>query len=204
MHQIQSFPPSLSDFRKLHLPSMKSDLVQCLKQPGQSEPPSTCDRKVQDGAIIVHCLPTKSIASFHENANQTGCLNHTLRSSCRIPQGWMMSGTRTSQTVQRRVPGEGEVVLWAEKWSQCHTKLPRNWMDFLHNPIHKGVVYLCVFKGCRVQLDTSHSRLCHIRESCCIHRFHHPMQNCNHEEPDTSSACTGARLSMCILSTQIL
>ena len=29
-HEVQSFPPSLSDFGKLHLPGTKSDLLQCV------------------------------------------------------------------------------------------------------------------------------------------------------------------------------
>ena len=41
-HEIQSFPPSLSDFGgKLHLTDTKSELLQCLEQPEQLEPPST-------------------------------------------------------------------------------------------------------------------------------------------------------------------
>ena len=40
-HEIQSFPPSLSDLGALHLPNTKSHLLQCLDQPGQAEPPST-------------------------------------------------------------------------------------------------------------------------------------------------------------------
>ena len=66
-HEIQSFPPSLSDFGKLHLPNTKSGLLQCLEQPGQSEPPSTYDCKGMGGAVIVHFIPTTSI--FHEYAD---------------------------------------------------------------------------------------------------------------------------------------
>src|ERR1043165_7109780 len=65
---------------------------------------------------------------------QTGCLHHTLKSNCRIPQGWMMSGTRTSQTVRRSVPGK--ISEWYAQ-ERRHTKMPRNGMDFLHIPINK-------------------------------------------------------------------
>lgn len=57
-HEIQSSPPSLPDFGKLHLPKTKFGLIQCLKQLGHSELPSTNDCKVMDGAVIVHFLPT--------------------------------------------------------------------------------------------------------------------------------------------------
>ena len=84
--EIQSFPPSLSDFGKLHLPGNKSDLLQCLEQPGQSQPPSTCDCKVLDGAVIVHCLPTTSDRLLSSICRQ-GIFYLILRSSCRILQG---------------------------------------------------------------------------------------------------------------------
>ena len=64
-HEIQSFPPSLSDFGKLHLPSTKSELLTCIGQPEQNEPPSTYDCKVPGGAVIVHCLPTAGISTFN-------------------------------------------------------------------------------------------------------------------------------------------
>ena len=57
-HEMQSFPHSLSNFGKFHLPSTKSDMWRCLELPGQPEPPLTHDCKVVDGAVIVHCLST--------------------------------------------------------------------------------------------------------------------------------------------------
>ena len=36
----------------------------------QPEPPSIYDCKVLDSAVIVHCLPTSSISTFHEYANR--------------------------------------------------------------------------------------------------------------------------------------
>ena len=68
-HEIQSFPPSLSDFGKLHLPSTKSDLLGCHEQPEEPEPPLTYDCKVMDGAVVVHCLPT-SVSTFDEYADK--------------------------------------------------------------------------------------------------------------------------------------
>lgn len=84
-HEIQSFPPSLSDFNKLHLPSTKSDLLKCLEQPGQSEPPSTYDCKVLDGAVIVHCLPTTSVSTFHEYADRVFIPYLEKQLHCRTP-----------------------------------------------------------------------------------------------------------------------
>ncbi|KAK3889182.1 hypothetical protein Pcinc_006754 [Petrolisthes cinctipes] len=68
-HEIQSFPPSLSDFGKLHLANKNSDLLQCIEQPGKSETPSVYDCKLLDGVVIVHCLPVTSVNTFHEYAD---------------------------------------------------------------------------------------------------------------------------------------
>ncbi|KAG5886822.1 hypothetical protein JTB14_006782 [Gonioctena quinquepunctata] len=40
-----------ADFGKLHLPTNKAGILQCLDQPGQSEPPSTYDSKFLDGSV---------------------------------------------------------------------------------------------------------------------------------------------------------
>ena len=43
-HEVQSFPPSLSEFGNLCLPSAKSELLKCLPQPSeQTDPPSQFD-----------------------------------------------------------------------------------------------------------------------------------------------------------------
>ena len=37
-HEIQSFPLSLSDLGNLNFPSAKSELMQCIQQPGENQP----------------------------------------------------------------------------------------------------------------------------------------------------------------------
>ena len=59
-HEIQSFPHSLSNFGKFHLPSTTSDL--------QPEPHLTHDCKVMDVAVILYCLST-SVSTFHAYAD---------------------------------------------------------------------------------------------------------------------------------------
>ena len=69
-HEIQSFPPSLSDFGMLYLPDTKSDLLPCLGQSTKTEPPSTYDCKVLDGSVIVHCLQTFNVSTFNMYADK--------------------------------------------------------------------------------------------------------------------------------------
>ena len=79
-HDIQSFPPSLSDFGNLQLPGTKSDLLHCLEQPDQPEPPSAYCCKVFDGAVIVHCLPVIG-TPVHLMDTPTKSSFHTSRSN---------------------------------------------------------------------------------------------------------------------------
>ena len=65
-HKVQSYPPSLSDFGKLNLPGTKSQLLQCIEEPNQTESPAAFDCKVLDGAVIVHFLPVTNVRTFHE------------------------------------------------------------------------------------------------------------------------------------------
>ena len=81
-HEIQSFLPSLLDFEKLHLPSTKSGCLDC----ESSDPPSTCDCIVLDGAVIVHFLPTKAVNTFDEYADKVfvSYINKQLQGCTRV------------------------------------------------------------------------------------------------------------------------
>ncbi len=89
-HEIQSFLPSISDFGKLHLPSTKSDLLKCLEQPEQPEPPSNFDCIVMDGAVVVHLLPTDGVSTFKEYADKVFIpyLSKQLEKAERIDVVW--------------------------------------------------------------------------------------------------------------------
>lgn len=69
-HEVQSFPPSLSEFGKLYLPDTKSELMKCLELLHESTPPETFSREVLDGAVIVYCLSIAGITKFKEYAEK--------------------------------------------------------------------------------------------------------------------------------------
>ena len=137
-HEIQSFPPTLSDFDKLHLPGTKSDPLNCLEQRDQLEPPPTYDCKVMDGAVIVHCLPTTSVNTFHVYADRVFIpyLEKQLQNATRLDVVWdtyipdslkEFTRERRGKGIRRKVSGE--------------TNLPGNWMDFLCDPINKSELF---------------------------------------------------------------
>ena len=84
-HEIQSFPPFLSDFGKLHLPNTKSDMLKCLDQAEQPEPPSSmtaqywmccycppiANSQSQDSQWVcrysIYSLSYQEIRAYHKN-----------------------------------------------------------------------------------------------------------------------------------------
>ena len=66
-HEVQCFPPSLSDMGKLYIPSSKSDLLKCIELSQQTESPSTYDCIILDGAATVHTLSTAGAKTFVES-----------------------------------------------------------------------------------------------------------------------------------------
>ena len=64
--EIQSYATSLSDFRKLHLPAKKSEIVDLLLHDEIENLPSTYHGKILDGAAIVHMLKTGTATTFAE------------------------------------------------------------------------------------------------------------------------------------------
>ena len=63
-HEIQSFSPPHSEFGKLHLPNVKSELLKCLQLPTEPEPPMSCDCNL-DGTVVHH-LPTTGVVTLDE------------------------------------------------------------------------------------------------------------------------------------------
>ena len=139
-HEVQSFPPALSEFGNLCPPSIKSDLLKCL-QPnsnGNTDPPAQIDCKVLDGAVIVHCLPTVEALMFDEYAEKVFIphLQQQLHQSKCVDVVWdtyvpdsLKDATREKrgQGVRRKVAGQ--------------TRLPKNWMMFLRDPDNKSELF---------------------------------------------------------------
>ena len=90
-HEVQSFPPSLSDFGKIYLPGSKSDMLSCIMCPDEDcSPPSAYDSTVLDGGVVVHMLTSKTVCTFDEYADQVFIpyLINQLQSSSRVDVVW--------------------------------------------------------------------------------------------------------------------
>ena len=182
MRYSPSLPPSLSDFGKLHLPSTKSDLLRCLEQPEEPEPPLTYDCKVMDGAVVVHCLPT-SVSTFDEYADKIFIpyLEKQLQSTTRLDVVWDVYTPDSLKESTREKRGKG-----VRRKVSGKTKLPGNWMDFLRDFVNKKELF--AFLTSKVaQFSWPPAKAVNVTSGqavVCIGN-NIPMQNCNHEEADT-------------------
>ncbi len=137
-HEIQAFPPSLSDLGKLYLPGTKSEILNCIEQPEVPAPPSMYDCTVLDGAVIVHILSTKAVSTFSEYAEQVFIpyLIDQLRSSTRIDVVWDTYIAESLKESTREKRGKG-----LRRKVSSQTKLPGNWMDFLRDSTNKKELF---------------------------------------------------------------
>lgn len=190
-HEIKSFPSSLSDFGKLHLPNTKSLVLKCLEQPEQPEPPSTYDCIILDGAVIVHSLPTIGVNTYNVYAEKVlhPYLGNQLQNVTRLDVVWdtYLPDSLKESTHEKRGKGVHRKVLG-------QTKLPGKWMDFLHDP--KNKLELFAFLTSKVGdfvFPPDKSVFITSGESVVSVGSKSPLMNCNHEEANTNVVVHSAR-----------
>lgn len=135
-HEVQSYPPSLSEFGNLRLPSAKSDLLKCI-QCQQPDPPSEFDCKVCDGAVIVHCLPvTGAVSTFDNYADNVFLPYIQNQSSRRIDIVWdsYVSDSLKQSTREKRGKGIRRKVSGG-------AKIPTKWLQFLRDSANKEELF---------------------------------------------------------------
>lgn len=137
-HEVQAYPPSLSDFGELRLPSAKSDLLKCLEHPNDLHPPPTYDCQVLDGAAVVHFLSTSGNTTFGDYANNTFIpyIDQQLKHANRVDIVWDSYHSDSLKAATRQKRGDGTRRKVSE-----HVKLPRHWGDFLGHPKNKEELF---------------------------------------------------------------
>ena len=129
-HENQPWPPSLSEQGNLRLPNKKSDLLSCLDEVTNSQPPTHYDVKLVDGPAIVHSLPTKQAKTFDEYSDVVFLpwIEHAFHNSSRVDIIWDDYRSNSLKESTRRKRGKG-----VRKKVSGPTKLPSNFKDFLHD-----------------------------------------------------------------------
>ncbi len=180
---MQSFPPSLSDLGNLNLPSAKSELLQCIQQPGENEPPTTFDCIVLDGPVTVHSLPTSGVGCFNEYADKLFIphLVKQLENTTRLDLVWdtYLSDSLKESTRNKRGKGVRRKVSGS-------TKLPGNWIDFLRDSKNKEEPFSFLStKVAEYDFPPSKSVFVTSGKSVLCKGSSYQVADCNHEEADT-------------------
>ena len=138
-HEMQSFPPSLSDLGNMYLPQQKSDLLDCLIGPQDDN--EECSLRqinsqcmIADGGAVVHGLNTKKVSTFKELAETVFVpqLLRWLKSYNAVHIVWDSYFEDSIKNATRLKRGTGVRRKVAES-----TKLPLNFRDFLRDPENK-------------------------------------------------------------------
>lgn len=135
-HEVQPFPPSLSEFGNLRLPSAKSELLKCLIPSTQAEPPTQFDCSVLDGAVVVHCLPVTGSNTFDDYAHNVFIPHLSRQRSTRVDVVWDTYIPNSLKQSTREKRGKG-----VRRKVDGGTKLPFNWMSFLRDPLNKEELF---------------------------------------------------------------
>ena len=78
----------------------KSNLLKCIGDSDQPDTPSFYDGNVLDGAVIVNCLLSTSVGTFHEYGDRI--FIPYLEKQLELPQYWMLDSLKESTSEERR------------------------------------------------------------------------------------------------------
>ena len=98
-HEMQTFRSLLpyQIWASFICQNTKSDMLKCIEDFDEPEPPSIYDCKVLDDAVIVHCLPAANVSIFLEYAKRI--FIPYLEKQLGLPQNWMLYEIHTHRTV---------------------------------------------------------------------------------------------------------
>ena len=139
-HEIQPFPPSLSELGKIRLPSAKSDLLKCLPSLNDrsSHENLSFDCRILDGAVIVHSLRPSGAVTFKDYAQDVFIphLQYHLQQCQRLDIVWDTYLPESLKESTRDKRGTGHRRKVAE-----HVKIPTNWPEFLRLSTNKSELF---------------------------------------------------------------
>ena len=129
------------DYGKLHLPSIKSELLKYIPPITQFEPLLFYDCQVLDGAAVIHFLPIAGAVTFNDYAENIFIpyLSMQLQNSKRIDVVWdtyLPDSLKESTDSTREKRGKG-----LRRKVSDQAKLPSKWMDFLHDSKNKTELF---------------------------------------------------------------
>jgi hypothetical protein len=189
-HETQAFPPSLSEFGNLYLPSTKSQLLDSIINSDATsadltvtlEAPNNFDCKILDGPAVVHFLSTAGAITFENYAKNAFIpyLEQQLQTCSRLDIVWDRYFEHSLKESTREHRGKG-----LRRKVEGHLKLPGNWMNFLRESSNKRDLF--DFLSLRVeshQFPTNKSVYI-TKKEYVLTSSSNKMPKCTHEEADT-------------------
>jgi len=139
-HEMQKFPPSLSDHEKLYFGN-KSDLIDCITQHTDAKlsvEPNEYDCIVLDGAAVVHFLSTGTAKTFEEYFKTVFLpyLLTQLKKCKRLDIVWDTYISNSIKESAREKRGVGTRLKVS-----ATAKVPSKWSDFLKDPLNKKELF---------------------------------------------------------------
>lgn len=184
-HRSGDLEDFFSEFGNLRL-GKKSDLLKCIKPAEQSEPPSSYDCKIFDGAAVVHALPTATVTTFNSYAEEIFIpfiVSH-LQSTKRVDIVWDKYKENSIKNTTREKRGKGQRRKVTED-----TKIPANWKGFLQDNSNKKELFsLLTNKVANFNFSEDKEVNITSDESVVSSKGSTDMQRCDHEEADTRIA----------------
>lgn len=186
-HEIQSVPPSISDFGNLYLPTNKAGILQCLKQPSQAVPPTQPTTPnfwmARSFFTACRCPLLVSIPSISWYADDIFLPypHKQFGNAKRLDIVWdtYISDSLKESTGEKRVEGIRRKV-------SGNTKLPRNWFDFLRDSINKKKLFeFLTAKVVKYNWPLGKNVYITSGAAVALSGLGSPMEDCNHEEADT-------------------
>ena len=184
-HEVGPFTQSLSENGKMHFPSAKSDLLQCLKEGTDltMEIPKSFDCIVIDGAVIVHMLPPEPIhKDFLEYAHKrfVPYVENVLLTCDRVDIVFdqYLQDSLKSSVREKRGSGDRYKVL-------AKMKLPKKWQDFLCVDENKAELFHFLAKEVASKKYGDQKQVNVTIDSKVLAINSPQMPPCSHEEADS-------------------
>ena len=184
-HEHNPFPVALSDNGKMHFPSAKSDLLQCLHSNTDetSVMPKHFDCAVLDGAAIVHFMaPDKKDTNFQDYAKKRFLpyLEAVLKWSDRLDLVFDQYYDKSLKNAVREKRGSG-----IRYKVQTKVKLPPKWSDFLFVSENKKELFHFLAREIEQHKFETRKQVTVTMGSQVLTINSPPMQACTHEEADS-------------------
>ena len=184
-HENHIYPPSLSEFGQLRLPTNKSDILSCLPDINSIDAIPNATAMVLDGAVIVNLLMPSESQTFNDYSKNvfTSYILQQFKRVSRLDLIWDQYLPNSLKDTTRQKRGTG-----IERRVTPTGKIPSNWQDFLK--VGRNKTELFNFLTAQLQqIMIPEGKELYVTLGTTVIKCGSSnvssMTDCNHEEADT-------------------